>query len=76
MCLMPLNCTHCQGIMAPGQRRLKISHKFKNNMEYILPYNVKKETKGDANLIWLESWNCMANMCTSYLSQPNTAEKQ
>ena len=24
MRLMPLNCTHCQGIMAPGQKRLKI----------------------------------------------------
>ena len=27
--LMRLNCTHCQGIMAPGQKRLKIIHKFK-----------------------------------------------
>ena len=28
------NCTHCQGIMAPGQRRLKIIHKFKKHANY------------------------------------------
>ena len=26
-------------------------------MQYILPYNTKKGTKGDTNLTWLESWN-------------------
>ena len=26
-------------------------------MEDILPYNMKKGTKGDTNLTWLESWN-------------------
>ena len=34
MCLMPLNCTHCQGIMAPGQKRLKTIHKVEKHARY------------------------------------------
>ena len=39
--------------------RPKNSKLFTNlkNMQNILPYNMKKGTKGDTNLTWLESWN-------------------
>ena len=63
MRLVPLNCTHCQGIMAPGPKRLKIIHKFKKTCNIFCPITRKRGRRG---IRIQHDWKAeiLSNVCT------------